>query len=108
MANISKIKTESNWGDASSTINSNFQYISTELTKISNKTSVKLPWATSTTELSSMITSPYIGQMALVGSTLPAAVYKWNGSSWANTGTTGGNFEVTSDQYLTYEVTGTI
>lgn len=108
MANISQVKTDSNWGDAASTINSNFQNINTELEKTKSVTTVKLPWATSVTELKKMIPNPYYGQLGLVGSSLPASVYKWNGSSWADTGETGGNFEMSSDQYLTYEVTGTI
>lgn len=108
MANISQVKTDGNWGDAASTINSNFQNISTELEKTKSVTTVKLPWATSVEELKKMIPSPYYGQLGLVGSSLPASVHKWNGSSWADTGQTGGSFEMSSDQYLTYEVTGTI
>lgn len=101
MANLSQIKTDSDWGLEASKINQNFNQVNTELTTLKNTTSVRQPLFSSTTEASKNITSPYVGQLVLIGSTIPAPIYRWNGSSWANTGQTGGSAEVPLTNYYT-------
>ncbi len=101
MANLSQIKTDSNWGDTAAAINQNFNQVNTELTTLKNTTSVRQPLFSSTTEASKYITSPYVGQLVLIGSTIPAPIYRWNGSSWGNTGQTGGSAEVPLSNYYT-------
>ena len=108
MANISQIKTDTDWQEAADTINTNFANVSTAIEGLKQTTSVKMPLFSSTSEANSAITNKYVGQLILVGSTLPAPVYRWNGSSWVNTGTTGGNAEVPLTNYLTYESLGTV
>lgn len=108
MANISQIKTDTNWQDAATTINTNLANINTDLERLRQTTSVKMPLFSSTSEANSAITNKYVGQLILVGSSLPAPVYRWNGSSWVNTGTTGGNAEVPLSDYLGYNDLGTV
>lgn len=108
MANISQIKTDTDWQEAADTINTNFANVSTAIEGLKQTTSVKMPLFSSTSEANSAITNKYVGQLILVGNTLPAPVYRWNGSSWVNTGTTGGNAEVPLANYLTYESLGTV
>lgn len=103
MANLSQIKTDSDWGLEASKINQNFNQVNTELTTLKNTTSVRQPLFSSTTEASKYITSPYVGQLILVGSTIPAPVYRWDGSSWVDTGLTGGSAEVPLNNYYTKE-----
>lgn len=106
MANVSQIKTDTNWQDAATTINTNLANINTDLEGLRQTTSVKMPLFSSTSEANSAITNKYVGQLILVGSSLPAPVYRWNGSSWVNTGTTGGNAEVPLSDYLGYDNLG--
>lgn len=106
MANISQIKTDTDWQEAAGTINTNFANVSTAIEGLKQTTSVKMPLFSSTSEANSEITNKYVGQLILVGSTLPAPVYRWNGSSWVNTGTTGGNAEVPLSDYLGYDNLG--
>lgn len=101
MANLSQIKTDSDWGLEASKINQNFNQVNTELTTLKNTTSVRQPLFSSTTEASKYITSPYVGQLVLIGSTIPAPIYRWNGSSWVDTGQTGGSAEVSLTNYYT-------
>lgn len=103
MANLSQIKTDSDWGLEASKINQNFNQVNTELTTLKNTTSVRQPLFSSTTEASKYITSPYVGQLVLIGSTIPAPIYRWNGSSWGDTGLTGGSAEVPLSDYYTKE-----
>ena len=108
MANISQIKTDTDWQEAAGTINTNFANVSAAIEGLKQTTSVKMPLFSSASEANSAITNKYVGQLILVGSSLPAPVYRWNGSSWVNTGTTGGNAEVPLSDYLGYNDLGTI
>lgn len=101
MSNTSQIKIQSDWGEAAGTINQNFQNISADIEKIKRTASIKVPWATSLSELRSLVSNPYNGQFALVGETLPAPIYKYNGTDWENTNETGGGINVSLDNYYT-------
>lgn len=105
MANLSQIKTDSNWGDTAATINQNFNQVKTELITLKNTTSVYLPLFTNTVEASEKILNPRPGQLVLISpeSSIPAPLYKWNGSRWADTGQTGGSAEVPLSNYYTKE-----
>ncbi|MBM6865898.1 hypothetical protein H6A66_12050 [Bacteroides caecigallinarum] len=108
MANVSKIEVDSDWGKEAPKLNANFNAVNVELANLKNTRAIKIPLFSSTSEASQNIPSPYFGQMVLIGSSIPAPVYKWNGSSWANTGSTGGNATVPLSDYLTFDVLGTI
>ena len=101
MDTLSKIPSEGNWQDIATRANENFTKVSTELGKLGMTTSVKMPLFASLTEAQNNIPKPYFGQLILIGSTLPAPVYKWNGSSWVNTGITGGSASVPLTDYYT-------
>lgn len=103
MATISTIQKESNWGTEATKINQNFTNINTELTKLNNTYGLKIPLFSSTSAASTAIPSAYEGQLILVGSELPAPVYRWNGSSWEDTGITGGSASTSLTDYYTKE-----
>lgn len=102
-ANLDTIKSDSDWGSEATRINKNFNSINTELITLKNTTSVRQPLFSSVSEAKQNILSPYVGQLILVGSTIPAPVYRWNGSSWVDTGLTGGSAEVPLSNYYTKE-----
>lgn len=102
MANISQVKTDTDWQEAAGTINTNFTNVSAAIEGLKMTTSIKMPLFSSTSQANSTLTNKYVGQLILVGSTLPAPVYRWNGSSWVNTGMTGGDSEVPLADYLGY------
>lgn len=101
MSTISKIQTDSNWGSEVTKINQNFTNLNTDIVKLQNTAGIKVPLFSSVSAATASIPSPYEGQLILVGSTLPAPVYRWNGSSWANTGTTGGGTSTALTDYYT-------
>ena len=86
MANISQIKTDTDWQEAAGTINTNFANVSTAIEGLKQN----------------------VGQLILVGSSLPAPVYRWNGSSFASAGFSAGSASVPLANYLTYESLGTV
>lgn len=108
MANVSQIKTDTDWQEAAGTINTNFANVSTAIEGLKQTTSVKMPLFSSTSEANSAITNKYVGQLILVGSTLPAPVYRWNGSAFASAGFSAGSASVPLTNYLTYESLGTV
>lgn len=101
MANLQQIKTDSNWGAEAPRINENFNAVNSELLKLGATSGIAVPLFASVSEAKKYITNPYVGKLILIGSTLPAPVYRWNGSSWVNTGTTGGNASAPLTDYYT-------
>ena len=108
MSTISKIQTDSNWGTEANKINQNFTNLNTDIVKLQNTAGIKIPLFSSVSAATASITSPYEGQLILVGSTLPAPVYRWNGSSWANTGVTGGSSSTALTDYYTKSEVNTL
>ena len=108
MSTISKIQTDSNWGTEANKINQNFTNLNTDIVKLQNTAGIKIPLFSSVSAATASITSPYEGQLILVGSTLPAPVYRWNGSSWANTGVTGGSSSIALTDYYTKSEVNTL
>ena len=108
MANLKQIHIDSDWGKEASNLNANFNAINTELAGIKNNIAIKLPLFGSTTEAKNSIPLPYVGQMVLIGTSLPAPVYKWNGTAFASAGFSAGSASVPLANYLTYENLGTV
>lgn len=108
MANLKQIQIDSDWGKEAPNLNANFNAINTELAGIKNNIAIKIPLFESTTEAKNNIPLPYVGQMVLIGTSLPAPVYKWNGSSFASAGFSSGIASVPLANYLTYESLGTV
>ncbi|WP_308768898.1 hypothetical protein [uncultured Bacteroides sp.] len=88
MANISQIKIDSNWGDAASTLNSNFQNMNVDLEKVKSSTTKFKGYFTTEAALKQAYPSPKVGDTAWVGSTYPGTVYNvQTDGTWYNTGT---------------------
>lgn len=87
MANISKIKTESNWGDEAQIINQNFQNINVELLKVKSDTTNNKGYFS--TEENLKKTYPpeksKVGMIAYVGATPPYHIYEYKEDGWTNT-----------------------
>lgn len=108
MASTQQIQIDSDWGKEAPKLNANFNAINTELAGIKNNIAIKLPLFGSTTEAKNNIPLPYVGQMVLVGNSLPAPVHKWNGTTFASAGFSAGSASVPLANYLTYESLGTV
>lgn len=88
MANLSEIKKDSNWGEAASTINSNFQNMNVDLEKVKSATTKFRGYFTSETVLKQKYPSPQVGDTAYVGEPYPGTVYDVQvAGTWHNTGT---------------------
>lgn len=86
MSNLSQIKADSNWGDASNTINTNFQNMDVELEKLKNSTTKFKGYFTSESNLKNKFPSPKRGDIAFVGQPYPGNVYDvLTDGSWHNT-----------------------
>lgn len=86
MSNLSQIKADSNWGDASNTINTNFQNMDVELEKLKNSTTKFKGYFTSESNLKNKFPSPKRGDIAFVGEPYPGNVYDvLTDGSWHNT-----------------------
>ena len=86
MSNLSQIKADSNWGDASNTINTNFQNMDVELEKLKNSTTRFKGYFTNETNLKNKFPSPKRGDIAFVGEPYPGNVYDvLTDGSWHNT-----------------------
>lgn len=86
MSNLSQIKADSNWGDASNTINTNFQNMDVELEKLKNSTTKFKGYFTSESNLKNKLPSPKRGDIAFVGEPYPGNVYDvLTDGSWHNT-----------------------
>lgn len=108
MANLKQIQIDSDWGKEAPNLNANFNAINVELAGIKNNIAIKIPLFESTTEAKKNIPLPYVGQMVLIGNSLPAPVYKWNGSSFVTAGFSAGSASVPLANYLTYETLETV
>lgn len=87
MSNISQVKKESNWGDASTTINSNFQNLNTDMEKVKSSTTKFKGYFTSESSLKDKYPSPQSGDTAWVGEPYPGKVYDVQSGQWHNTNT---------------------
>lgn len=87
MANLSEIKKDSNWGEAASTINSNFQNMNVDLEKVKSSTTKFKGYFTTETALKNAYPSPKVGEAAWVGEPYPGTVYDVQvAGTWHNTG----------------------
>lgn len=87
MANLSEIKKDSNWGEAASTINSNFLNMNVDLEKVKSATTKFRGYFTSESVLKQKYPSPQVGDTAYVGEPYPGTVYDVQvAGTWHNTG----------------------
>lgn len=101
MAAIEQVKADSNWLQASNTVNSNFQKINIDLEKVKNATTKNKGYFATESELKSKVPNAFAGDIAYVGSKYPYQIWKWNGSTWVNSGQTGGEETVALGDYYT-------
>lgn len=100
---LNSIKSDSTWGKAASDINNNFTTVSADLEKVKNATSRNKGYFENDTLLKQTYQTAQIGEIAYVGTTYPYQIWKWNGSTWANSGATGGSESVNLNGYATKE-----
>lgn len=100
MSNISQVKKESNWGDASTTINSNFQNLNTDLEKVKSSTTKFKGYFTSESSLKDKYPSPQSGDTAWVGEPYPGKVYDVQSGQWHNTNTAPDTGSVELNDYV--------
>lgn len=105
---ISKIKSDTNWGDAASVINTNFSSLNQAVEKAKSQTSLKLPLCSNTSDLAKNYPPSYEGQMALVGSTLPATLYKVQNGKWVSTGQSVGTPSAVLSEVVAYDSLGSV
>nr|DAU53031.1 MAG TPA: hypothetical protein [Caudoviricetes sp.] len=102
MSNLSQIKADSNWGDASNTINTNFQNMDVEMEKLKNSTTRFKGYFTNETNLKNKFPSPKRGDIAFVGEPYPGNVYDvLTDGSWHNTAKAPETSSVDLQDYVT-------
>lgn len=105
---VSQIKSDTNWGDAASVINTNFASLNQAVEKAKSQTMIKLPLCESEASLNKNYPPSYEDQMALVGTTLPATLYKVKNGKWTNTGKSVGNPSAVLSEVVAYDALGQV
>ena len=98
---LNNINSKSTWGQAASDINTNFTTIDSDLKKVKNATTRNKGYFSTSSELISAFPTASKGDIAYVGSSYPYDIWKWNGGSWAKSGSTGGEESVILGNYHT-------
>ena len=94
---LKKLGTQTPWESAAETVNSNNGKINEAITRLEFATYKNKGYYRTLEDLQSAIPMPGVGSLAYVGSTYPFTVYLWNGTSWENSGMTGGDPSVNLD-----------
>jgi hypothetical protein len=102
---LSKIKKQTTWNDAASSINSNTQKIGQEIDKLKLATYKNKGYFATAESLVNAYPTASAGSIAYVGSSYPYAIYTWNGVTWVDSGETGGDETVDLGGYYTKEET---
>lgn len=104
MSNISKVKTDSDWGTEASVINQNFQNVSADLEKVKSSTTKFKGYFTTEESLKNKFGSPKIGDTAWVGEPYPGIVYDvQTDGRWHNTSKVPDTGSVELQDYATRE-----
>lgn len=99
---LTEIKSKGvNWGKTAQSLNNNFEKIDADVEKLKNATMRNKGYFSTSSELISAFPTASKGDIAYVGSSYPYDIWKWNGSSWANSGSTGGEESVNLGNYHT-------
>lgn len=104
----SQIKTDTDWKSAAATLNSNFAYLNVAIEKAKAQTMIKLPLCDTEDDLNTKYPPAYEDQMGLVGTSLPATLYKVENGKWVTTGTTVGQPSAVLAECVKYESLGTV
>ena len=100
---LESVKSQTNWNEASSTINNNNSKIAIELHKLGNSTYKNKGYFKTLSDLQTAYPTSSIGSIAWVGTAYPFTLYRWDGSAWVTDGTTGGDESLDLSQYYTKE-----
>ena len=89
---LESVKSQTNWNEASSTINNNNSKIAIELHKLGNSTYKNKGYFKTLADLQRQYPTSSIGSIAYVGTSYPFSIYLWNETTgaWVNSGATGG------------------
>ena len=101
---LEQVKLQTTWNDAAERINRNSTKVASELTKLQNATYKNKGYFATAESLVASYPTASAGSIAYVGASYPYAIYVWNGS-WANSGATGGEEEVSLGDYYTKQET---
>lgn len=94
---LQQIKTKTNWQEAVDAMNANSQAIQIEFGKVGEKNK---GYYVSIESLNAAHPTGNVGDFAYVGTVAPFAIYTWNGSTWEDSGETGGSEEVDLSGFL--------
>ena len=100
---LESVKSQTNWNEASSTINNNNSKIAIELHKLGNSTYKNKGYFKTLANLQTAYPTTSSGSIAWVGTAYPFTLYRWDGSAWVTDGTTGGDESLDLSQYYTKE-----
>ena len=100
---LESVKSQTNWNEASSTINNNNSKIAIELHKLGNSTYKNKVYFKTLSDLQTAYPTTSSGSIAWVGTAYPFTLYRWDGSAWVTDGTTGGDGSLDLSQYYTKE-----
>ena len=100
---LESVKSQTNWNEASSTINNNNSKIAIELHKLGNSTYKNKGYFKTLADLQKAYPTTSSGSIAWVGTAYPFTLYRWDGSAWVTDGTTGGDESLDLSQYYTKE-----
>ena len=102
---LNKIQPSGNWGKAADDLNQNFSKVDKAVEQVKNATTRNKGYFSSDTALKAAFDKASVGDIAYVGNAYPYQIWKWNGSAWANSGSTGGQESVNLGDYYTKEET---
>ena len=102
---LESVKSQTNWNEASSTINNNNSKIAIELHKLGNSTYKNKGYFKTLADLQSKYPTSSIGSIAYVGTSSPFSIYLWNETtgSWVDSGAMGGDEALDLGNYYTKE-----
>ena len=100
---LESVKSQTNWNEASSTINNNNSKIAIELHKLGNSTYKNKGYFKTLADLQGQYPTSSIGSIAYVGTSYPFSIYLWNETTgaWVNSGAKGGDEALDLDNYYT-------
>lgn len=94
-----------NWGAEAANLNENFDKVSTAIEQVKNATIKCKGYFSSESALKLAIPTAAKGDKAYVGNNYPYQIWIWNGSSWGDSGSVGGEESVNLGNYHTKEYT---
>lgn len=101
---LNKIQTSNtDWGKAAADLNSNFDSITTDLSKVKNATTRNKGFFSDDNALKAAFPTAYAGDYAYVGTANPYQTWLWKDSAWVKLNDDAGHVEVELGNYYTSE-----